>query len=57
MVGRVFLDESKMPSDESLKTSFGDSYYNYIDLLDIEDSFSNDWNFSKGSGWMFKVHN
>ena len=57
MVERVFLDESKMPSDESLKTSFGDSYYSYIDLMDIANSFSKDWNFSKNSGWILKVHN
>ncbi len=57
MVERVFLDESKIPSDESLKTSFGDSYHNYIDLMYIADSFSKDWNFSKSSGWMLKVHN
>jgi hypothetical protein len=26
-------------------------------LMDISDSFSKDWNFSKSSGWMLKVHN
>lgn len=57
MVERVLLDESKMPSEESLKTSFGASYYNYIDLMDIADSFSKDWNFSRSSGWMLKVYN
>ena len=57
MVERVFLDESKKPSDQSLKSSFGNSYNNYIDLMDITDSFFKDWNFSKNSGWMLKVHN
>jgi hypothetical protein len=57
MVENVFLDESKMPSDQSLKASFGESYKNYIDLMHIADSFFKDWNFSKSSGWMLKVHN
>ena len=57
MVERVFLDESKKPSAQSLKTSFGNSYNNYNDLMDITESFSKDWNFSKTSGWMLKVHN
>jgi hypothetical protein len=57
MVENVFLDESKMPSDQSLKTSFGESYKNYIDVMNIADSFFKDWNFSKRSGWMLKVHN
>ncbi len=25
--------------------------------MDIADSFSKDWNFSKSSGWILKVHN
>jgi len=32
-------------------------YKYFMKLMDISDSFSKDWNFSKSSGWMLKVHN
>lgn len=53
---RVFFDESTKPSEKSLKTALGEFYNNFKDLMDISDSFSMDWNFSKRSGWMLKVH-
>jgi Protein of unknown function (DUF3788) len=56
MVERVFFDESTKPSEKSLRAALGDFYNNFKDLMDISDSFSKDWNFSKRSGWMLKVH-
>jgi len=34
-----------------------DSYVKYKELIKNADSFLRDWNFSKSSGWMLKVHN
>ena len=56
MVERVFFDESTKPSEKSLRAALGDFYNNFKDIMDISDSFSKDWNFSKRSGWMLKVH-
>jgi hypothetical protein len=52
----VFLNESTAPSEQTLKSEFGDVYTYSKALMDISDSFSKDWNFSKSSGWMLKVH-
>ena len=56
MVEIVFFDESTEPSEKSLKTGLAEFYNNFKDLMDISDSFFKDWNFSKRSGWMLKVH-
>ncbi|HEX7467738.1 MAG TPA: DUF3788 family protein [Methanobacterium sp.] len=53
----MFFDESKEPSEKSLQTGLAEFYNNFKDLMDIlPDSFFKDWNFSKRSGWMLKVH-
>ena len=56
MEERSFLDKEYKPTDETLKAAFGDSYIYYEGLIDVADSFLKDWNFSKSSGWMLKVH-
>lgn len=56
MEDRIFLDKDLKPSDEVLKPVFDDIYVYYEELMDIAESFSKDWNFSKSSGWMLKVH-
>jgi hypothetical protein len=54
---RLFSDESIKPDEINLKNAFGNVYNKYKAVMDISDSFSKDWNFSKSSGWMLKVHN
>ena len=56
MEERPFRDKEAEPTDEKLKKAFGDLYVQYKELMDISDSFCRDWNFSKSSGWMLKVH-
>lgn len=56
MQERPFMDKDAKPTDEKLKQTMGDSYSNYAELMEITDSFLKDWNFSKSSGWMLKVH-
>ncbi len=56
MEERPFLDKSVEPTEEKLKQALGDSYVYYEGLMEIAGSFSKDWNFSKSSGWMLKVH-
>ena len=56
MEKRPFLDKNSKPTEQMLQSIFGETYTYYEDLMDITDSFSNDWNFSKSSGWMLKGH-
>ncbi|MGZ7117451.1 MAG: DUF3788 family protein [Methanobacterium sp.] len=53
---RPFSDKETEPTEEKLKQTLGVSYVYYNELIEIADSFLKDWNFSKGSGWMLKVH-
>jgi hypothetical protein len=56
MEERLFLDKDSKPTGQSLQSAFGDIYIYYDKLMETADSFSKDWNFSKSSGWMLKVH-
>ena len=56
MEERVFIVEQPKPDEESLQNAFGESYRYFKELMDISDSYIKDWNFSKTSGWMLKVH-
>ena len=56
MEERVFIAEQPKPAEESLQNAFGESYRYFKELMDISDSYIKDWNFSKTSGWMLKVH-
>ena len=56
MAERFFSDESTKPNENNLKTVLGDVYNEYKSIMEISDFFSKDWNFSKSSGWMLKVH-
>ena len=57
MEKRPFMDKEAEPGEEKLKKALKDSYSYYNELMDVSDSFLKDWNFSKSSGWMLKVHN
>jgi len=56
MEKRPFLDKNSKPTEQMLQSKFGETYTYYENLMNISDSFSKDWNFSKSSGWMLKVH-
>ncbi|MGB9936510.1 MAG: DUF3788 family protein [Methanobacterium sp.] len=56
MEERPFVDKTNKPDNEKLKNSLKSSYGYYKELIDISDSFLKDWNFSKSSGCMLKVH-
>lgn len=56
MEERPFLDKAVEPTKEKLKQALEYSYDYYEGLIEIAGSFLKDWNFSKSSGWMLKVH-
>ncbi|MGZ7044413.1 MAG: DUF3788 family protein, partial [Methanobacterium sp.] len=53
---RPFSDKETEPTEKKLKQTLGVSYVYYYELMEIADSFLKDWNLSKSSGWMLKVH-
>ncbi|MGB9978794.1 DUF3788 family protein [Methanobacterium sp.] len=56
MEERPFLDKDFKPDEQKLQSAFGEIYNYYEKLIGAADTFSQDWNFSKSSGWMLKVH-
>ena len=56
MEKRPFLDKNSKPTEQMLQSKFGETYTYYENLMKISGSFSQDWNFSKSSGWMLKVY-
>jgi hypothetical protein len=56
MEERIFLNKDSKPIEQTLKSAFEDVYTYYETLINISDSFSKKWNFSKTSGWMLKVY-
>lgn len=56
MEERPFMDKEAKPEEKKLKQTLRESYGYYNELMEIADSFLKDWNFSKSSGWMLKIH-
>lgn len=56
MEERPFSDKRAEPTQEELKQALRDSFVYYNRLMEITLPLSRDWNFSKSSGWMLKVH-
>ena len=53
---RPFIDKNTKPEGESLKIGLGNTYTYYQQAEALASKFIQDWNFSKSSGWMLKVH-
>lgn len=53
---RLFINKSIKPTHETLESVLIDVYPYYEELINITKDFNHDWNFSKSSGWMLKVH-
>lgn len=57
MEERPFLDKNSKPTMQTLQSALGETCTYYDKLMGTASTFSQDWNFSKSSGWMLKVHN
>ncbi len=55
MEERPFNEKTLKPTTESLKKALKASFKSYEALLHEVSGFRQEWNFSKGSGWMLKV--
>jgi hypothetical protein len=55
-LGRPFGDPAVKPIESVLESTLGKSFSRFGATLALAAAFSQEWNFSKGSGWMLKVH-
>ena len=53
---RPFTDKSVQPDEQLLKKALGKAFKFYTELDNLTTTFKKDWNYSKSSGWMQKVH-
>lgn len=56
MEQRPFTDKSVQPDELLLKKALGKAYKFHTELDNLTAPFKKDWNHSKSSGWMQKVH-
>jgi len=52
---RPFMDSANEPARETIKTALGELFTCYEEITGLAGTFSQEWNFSKSSGWMLKV--
>jgi hypothetical protein len=53
---RPFLDASIKPVELAVAAALGSAHARYRSILELAGGFAEEWNFSKGSGWMLKIH-
>ncbi|HEX7492298.1 MAG TPA: DUF3788 family protein [Candidatus Limnocylindrales bacterium] len=53
---RPFSDPALKPTESAIESTIGQSFDRYQSVLALASSFSREWNFSRGSGWMLKIH-
>ena len=53
---RPFSDAAARPTLPALESTIGRCFGRYESVLALASAFACEWNFSKGSGWMLKVH-
>jgi hypothetical protein len=56
MEEKPFADQSSKPTEAALKVSLGRTFVYYEKVNEIAGSFKKDWTFTKGSGWILKIH-
>lgn len=52
---RPFMDPANEPAGQTIKTALGEMFICYKEITGEAGGFSQEWNFSKSSGWMLKV--
>jgi len=53
---RPFTDSSEKPGKDELRQVLETTFPFYEEIKELSKDFKHDWNFSKNSGWMQKVH-
>ena len=52
---RPFIDPAHKPTDQDLQAGLGKTYVLFKEIHKITPAYNQEWNYSKNSGWMFKV--
>jgi hypothetical protein len=55
MIERPFIEKAVKPTEKTLQTALESAYNYYKKVIDLASSYSQEWAFSKSSGWMLKV--
>ena len=56
MEEKPFLDKSLEPTDENIKKILSSTFSYYKELMKNTNEYSQQWNYSKSSGWIQKVY-
>ncbi len=55
MSERPFLDKSTKPTEQTIQAALGNAHTYYEKIISLAGSYSQDWTFTKSSGWMLKL--
>ncbi len=55
MKERPFLDNSGKPTEQAMRAALGGAHTYYKKVIGLVNSYSQEWTFTKSSGWMLKV--
>ncbi len=56
MKERPFLDNSGKPTEQAIRAALGNAHTYYKKVIGLANSYSQEWTFTKSSGWMLKVY-
>jgi hypothetical protein len=53
---RPFLDKSNKPTEQSIQSALGSMFACFQKIIGLANSYSQEWTFTKSSGWMLKLY-
>jgi hypothetical protein len=53
---RPFLDKSNKPTEQNMQSALGNMFVCFKEVIDLASSYSQEWMFTKSSGWMLKIY-
>jgi len=53
---RPFPDQSIKPTGQAIQAALGNTYSYYEKIIGLASAYSQEWTFTKSSGWMLKIY-
>ena len=53
---RRILDKSHKPTEQNIQTSLGSMFTYFKKIVGLANSYSQEWTFTKSSGWILKIY-
>lgn len=53
---RPFLDKANKPTEQSIQSTLGSMFNYFQKIIGLTNSYSQEWTFTKSSGWMLKIY-